>query len=166
MSMVQGAAVSVGAVLGTGVIALPALAAQTAGPLSLLAWLALIVLSAPLAATFAALGARYPNSGGVSTYVRTAFGARAAAVAGWAFYFAVPAGTPAAALFAGAYVASAIGGGMRTSLSTAAVLIVAVALNHHLAAARQVLPPTAVRAARLAGDRTGRRRPGLGLCRL
>jgi amino acid efflux transporter len=128
MSMVQGAAVSIGAVLGTGVIALPALAAQTAGPLSLAAWLALIVLSAPLAATFAALGARYPDSGGVSTYVRTAFGARAAAVVGWAFYFAVPAGAPAAALFAGAYVASAFGGGMRTSLITGAVLIVGVAL--------------------------------------
>jgi amino acid efflux transporter len=128
MSMVQGAAVSIGAVLGTGVIALPALAAQTAGPASLLAWLALIVLSAPLAATFAALGARYPDSGGVSTYVRTAFGARAAAVVGWAFYFAVPVGAPAAALFAGAYVASVLGGGLRTSLLTGVLLIIIVTL--------------------------------------
>ena len=63
--------------LGTGVIALPALAAEIAGPASLLAWVALIVLSAPLAVTFAALGARYPDAGGVSTYVRTAFGASA-----------------------------------------------------------------------------------------
>jgi amino acid efflux transporter len=83
LTLPQGAALSIGAVLGTGVIALPALAAQIAGPASLLAWLLLIALSVPLASTFAALGARYPDSGGVSTYVRTAFGGRAAAVVGW-----------------------------------------------------------------------------------
>lgn len=47
LSAVQGTAMYVGAVLGTGVIALPALAAEAAGPASLLAWLALVVLSAP-----------------------------------------------------------------------------------------------------------------------
>jgi amino acid efflux transporter len=126
MSMPQGAAVSIGAVLGTGVIALPALAAQAAGPASLLAWAALVVLSVPLAVTFATLGARYPDSGGVSTYVRKAFGPRAAAACGWCFCFAVPAGAPAAAMFGGAYVAAEVGGGMRTTLITAALLIIAV----------------------------------------
>src|SRR5690349_13654969 len=87
LTVIQGAALYVGAVLGTGVIALPALAAEAAGPASLLAWLALVMLSVPLAATFAALGARYPDAGGVSTYVRNAFGPRAAAVVGWCFYF-------------------------------------------------------------------------------
>ncbi len=130
MTVTQGAAVSIGAVLGTGVIALPALGAQTAGPASLLAWGALVALSVPLATTFAALGARYPDSGGVSTYVRTAFGARAAAVVGWCFYFAVPVGAPAAALFGGAYVAAAFGGGQRTTLVTAAALIVLVSLSN------------------------------------
>jgi amino acid efflux transporter len=123
MTVPQGAALSIGAVLGTGVIALPALAAETAGPASLLAWLALIALSVPLATTFAALGARYPDSGGVSTYVRRAFGRRAAAVVGWCFYFAIPAGAPAAAMFAGAYVSAAVGGGTRTTLITGALLI-------------------------------------------
>ncbi|GGW61944.1 amino acid permease [Streptomyces caelestis] len=124
----QGAGLYIGAVLGTGVIALPALAARAAGPASLLAWLGLVLLSVPLAATFAALGARYPDGGGVSTYVRHAFGARAAAVVGWCFYFAVPAGAPAAGMFAGAYVATAVGGGQRTVVVTAAVLLVFVAV--------------------------------------
>jgi amino acid efflux transporter len=124
----QGTALYVGAVLGTGVIALPALAAQAAGPASLLAWLGLVLLSVPLAATFSALGARYPDGGGVSTYVRHAFGARAAAVVGWCFYFAVPAGAPAAGTFAGAYVASALGGGQRTVAVTAAALLILVAV--------------------------------------
>ena len=91
--------------LGTGVISLPALAAHEAGPASLLAWAGLLLLSVPLATTFAALGARYPDGGGVSTYARRAFGARAATVVGWCFYFAIPIGAPTAAGFAGAYVA-------------------------------------------------------------
>ncbi|WP_432973107.1 APC family permease [Dactylosporangium sp. CA-233914] len=130
MTVPQGAALSIGAVLGTGVIALPALAAQIAGPASLLAWAALVVLSVPLAATFAALGARYPDAGGVATYARTAFGRRAAAVVGWSFYFAVPVGAPAAALFGGAYVAAALGGGTRTTLLTAAGLMLTVTIGN------------------------------------
>ncbi|GAB3146091.1 amino acid permease [Micromonospora sonneratiae] len=126
MTVPQGAALSIGAVLGTGVIALPALAAQIAGPAALLAWLALIILSVPLAATFAALGTRNADTGGVATYVRRAFGVRAATVVGWCFYFAVPAGAPPAAMFAGAYVESVLGGGQRTTLITAALLIVCV----------------------------------------
>ncbi len=126
MTVSQGAAVSIGAVLGTGVIALPALGAQLAGPASLVAWVGLVVLSVPLAGTFAALGARYPDAGGVSTYVRRAFGPRAAAVVGWTFYFAVPVGAPPAAMFGGAYVAAALGGGMRTTLISAALMLALV----------------------------------------
>jgi amino acid efflux transporter len=126
LSLLQGTAMYVGAVLGTGVIALPALAAEVAGPASLLAWLLLVLASAPLAGTFAALGARYPDAGGVSTYARLAFGPRAAAVVGWCFYFAVPTGAGAAALFAGAYVSSALGGGATTAAATAMLLMVVV----------------------------------------
>ncbi|MDH6140072.1 amino acid efflux transporter [Kitasatospora sp. GP30] len=128
MSLVQGTAMYVGAVLGTGVIALPAMAAKVAGPASLLAWAGLVVLSAPLAATFAALGSRYPDAGGVSYYARLAFGPRAASIAGWCFYFAVPPGSAAAGLFGGAYVASALGGGKTTVVVTAAGLMAVVGL--------------------------------------
>src|SRR4051794_27060471 len=112
----QGAAMTIGAVLGTGVISLPALAVAAAGPASLLAWAALLLLSIPLALTFAALGARYPDGGGVSTYARKAFGAGAATVVGWCFYFAIPIGAPTAAGFAAAYVADSVGGGRSTQL--------------------------------------------------
>ncbi|GAW52161.1 MULTISPECIES: APC family permease [unclassified Nocardioides] len=126
LGVTQGAALTLGAVLGTGVISLPALAAHAAGPASLVAWLALVLLSIPLATTFAALGARYPDGGGVSTYVRRAFGGRPATVIGWCFYFAIPLGAPAAAGFAGAYVADSLGGGRGTQLLTTAALIVVV----------------------------------------
>jgi amino acid efflux transporter len=123
----QGAALTIGAVLGTGVISLPALAVHAAGPASLLAWAGLLLLSIPLATTFAALGARYPDGGGVSTYARRAFGPRAATVVGWCFYFAIPIGAPTAAGFAGAYVADSAGGGRQTQLLATGGIIVLVA---------------------------------------
>lgn len=128
LSMLQGIALYVGAVVGTGVIALPALAAREAGPASLLAWLGLVLASIPLAATFAALGARHPDSGGVSTYARLAFGPRAGAAVGWWFFSAVPAGAPAAALFAGAYVESAFG---VSQYATAAGLFLTVGVANY-----------------------------------
>jgi amino acid efflux transporter len=125
-----GAALTIGAVLGTGVISLPALAVQEAGPASLLAWAGLLLLSIPLATTFAALGARHPDGGGVSTYARRAFGAQAATVVGWCFYFAIPIGAPTAAGFGAAYVADALGGGRETQLvATAGLLLLVAAMN-------------------------------------
>lgn len=126
MSVLQGAALTTGAVLGTGVISLPAMAAGIAGPASLVAWLALVLLSVPLAATFAALGARFPDAGGVSTYARRAFGPRVAAMVGWCFYFAIPVGATPAAAFAGGYVADTFGGGRTTQVSTAGALMLLV----------------------------------------
>lgn len=128
LSWIQGTALYIGAVLGTGVIALPALAADMAGPASLLAWLALVLLSIPLAATFSALGARYPDAGGISTCVKLAFGSRPAGVVGWCFFFAVPVGSPAAAMFAGAYVEAAVGGGAWTLMLTAFSLVLGITL--------------------------------------
>ncbi|WP_269858312.1 APC family permease [Streptomyces sp. RPT161] len=124
LNLLQGTAVYVGAVLGTGVLALPGLAAKQAGPASLLSWLALVVMSIPLAATFAVLAARYPDSGGVSTYVRRAFGERAATVAGWWFYLGTPAGIPALALFGASYLSRTTGGGWGTTVGYAATLLV------------------------------------------
>ena len=126
----QGAALTIGAVLGTGVISLPALASNAAGPASLLAWVGLLLLSIPLASTFAALGSRYPDGGGVSTYARQAFGAPAATVVGWCFYFAIAIGAPTAAGFAGAYVADSLGGGRPTQLlATGGIIALVAAMN-------------------------------------
>ncbi|MEI7056772.1 amino acid permease [Nocardioides sp. CCNWLW239] len=130
LSVPQGAALTLGAVLGTGVISLPALAASEAGPASLVAWLALIVLSVPLAATFAALGARHPDGGGVATYARLAFNSHVATMVGWAFYLTIGVGAPVAAGFGGAYVADAFGGGQGMNLAaTAAIIVLVTVMN-------------------------------------
>jgi amino acid efflux transporter len=111
LGVLRGSALYVGALIGPGVLLVPALAAQTAGAASILAWAGLLVLSAPLAITFAALGVRHPVSGGVSAYVREGFGDAAAAVTGAWFLCAVLLGGPAVSLIGGYYVADLTGSG-------------------------------------------------------
>jgi amino acid efflux transporter len=132
LTALQGTALTLGAILGTGVISLPAIAAAKAGPASLLAWAALLLVSVPLAATFTALGGRHPDGGGVTTYARLAFGERLATALGWAFYLTIGVGAPVAAGFAGAYVADAVGGGRATTFVVAAVVIGIVAVLNWL----------------------------------
>lgn len=128
LTVVQGTAMTLAAVLGTGVISLPALAIDAAGPASLLAWVALLAISVPLAFTFAALGARHPDGGGVATYARLAFGERVSTMVGWGFFLAIPIGAPVAAGFAASYVADAVGGGRTTEVVVTAVVIAVVAV--------------------------------------
>ena len=120
-----GTALYVGAVVGPGVLVLPALAAATAGPASIAAWALLLALSVPVAATFAALGARHPDGGGTAVFVGRAFGDRAAAVVGWWFYAVVPVGVLSGAMVGGEYVAAALGAGPSTGMGAALVILAA-----------------------------------------
>lgn len=119
-----------GALLGPGVLVLPGIAAAHAGPASLLAWAALIVLSIPIAATFCALAVRYPSGGGIAATAARAFGPDARTIVGWWFYAAVPLAAAAAALLGGQYVAAALGAGPHTALAvTAVILALVIAAN-------------------------------------
>jgi len=112
LGVTRGAALYVGALIGPGVLLVPALAVQSAGAASIVAWIGLLVLSAPLAIVFAALGVRHPVAGGVSAYVREGVGDAAAAVTGGVFIAAVVCGAPAVALIGGWYVADLTGSGI------------------------------------------------------
>jgi amino acid efflux transporter len=105
LGVVRGSALYIGALIGPGLLLVPALAVQAAGGASVVAWAALIVLSAPLAIVFAALGIRHPVAGGVSAYVRAGVGETAAAITGGWFLAAVFIGAPAVSLIGGYYVA-------------------------------------------------------------
>jgi amino acid efflux transporter len=135
-------ALYVGAVLGPGLLIVPALAAEAAGPASLVAWAALLVLSAPLAATFAALGVRFPEAGGTAAYVRAAFGRRPGAVTGWWFLVGVVLGAPAVALAGGYYVAELLGTGREGAVVAAAgmmgIVAVANSIGLHVTARLQL----------------------------
>jgi amino acid efflux transporter len=119
LTVPRGAALYVGALVGPGLLLVPALATEAAGPASILAWGALLVLSAPLALTFMALGIRHPVAGGVAAYVREGFGDTAAAVTGAWFMAAVVFGGPAVALIGGYYVADLTGSGTGVAVTVA-----------------------------------------------
>lgn len=104
----QGTALYIASVLGTGLLVLPGLAADVAGPASVISVLAVIVLSVPLAGTFAALAARYPDPGGVASYVRRALGQTAARATGYWFYFGVAAGIPVLAILGAEYLTAVL----------------------------------------------------------
>ncbi|MFK4042573.1 APC family permease [Nonomuraea wenchangensis] len=126
----QGTATVLGGVLGPGMLVLPHLAAEAAGPGSVLAWAALIVVSVPIAFTFALLGLRHPDGGGVAHFAGTAIGRWAYALVGWWFFAAVPIGTLAGALAGGIYTADAFGWDGRTAAVIAfALLAVAFVAN-------------------------------------
>ena len=74
LGVTRGAALYVGALIGPGLLLVPSLATQAAGPATIVAWGGLLVLSLPLAITFAALGVRHPVSGGVPPTWRRASG--------------------------------------------------------------------------------------------
>src|SRR3954469_21065202 len=125
LGFLQATALYVGAVLGTGVLVLPAIAAETAGPASLLAWGALVALSVPMALTYAAMSRQRPDAAGFSDAIERAFGPRWGAVAGWLFLAQVPTGTAVVALIAGEYGASVIGAGGGLAYALGAGLIIA-----------------------------------------
>jgi amino acid efflux transporter len=101
-------ALYVSSVLGAGVLVIPGLAAQAAGPASIVAWVVLSVASYPFAYTFSRLSARKPESGGIYAFAKEAFGVRAGAVVAWLFVAWWIAGAPAISLAAGAYVSSSV----------------------------------------------------------
>ena len=122
LGVIHGTSLYVGALIGPGLLLVPALAAQAAGPASVLAWAGLLVLSALLALTFAALGARHPVSGGVVVYVREGLGTAAAGTAGVCFLTAVLIGAPAVALIGGYYVEDLTHSGSGTAVVVGAVI--------------------------------------------
>lgn len=96
LGLAQGVGLLSTSLLGTGVFAVPALAALVAGNDSLWAWPALIVLVFPIAIVFATLGRHFPSAAGVAHFVSLAFGPRLARVTGWLFLSVIPVGLPAA----------------------------------------------------------------------
>ena len=126
LGITRGSALYIGALIGPGLLLVPALAVQAAGAASILAWAVLLVLSAPLALTFAALGVRHPVAGGVSAYVREGLGDSAAAITGGWFLTAVVLGAPAVSVIGGYYVADLTGSGTAVAGAVGLAMFAAV----------------------------------------
>jgi len=124
LGLVQASAIYIAAVLGTGILFLPTLAIAVAGPASIVAVAAVLLLSVPLAGTFAALASRYPDAGGVASFVRRALGPTAARMAGYWFFFGVIIGSPIVGLLAGDYLVALVGGEKWLVVPVAAVMMI------------------------------------------
>jgi amino acid efflux transporter len=131
ITLPQAVALYVTAVLGAGVLLLPGLAATTAGPASMLAWAFDALLGAPLALTFAWLGARYPDAGGVATYATRAFGGGVGAAVGWMYLIGAAIGQIIVPLIGASYIAQPLGLG-RNGLFLIAALILAIPIAANL----------------------------------
>jgi amino acid efflux transporter len=126
LSVPRATALYIGALFGPGLLLLPGLAAQQAGPASIIAWVALLGLSAVFAAVFAALGRAMPNAGGAAGYAAAGLGRRAAAITRWWFLAGVVAGAPIVCLIGASYVTALTGGGAPMRAAVAAGLLLAV----------------------------------------
>ncbi len=107
VTMRYAVALYMSSVLGSGVLVLPGLAAQIAGPASIIAWIILSLVSYPLAYTFASLSARRPESGGIYGFARDSFGFRIANAVGWLFAAWFITGAPVVTVIAASYLAYA-----------------------------------------------------------
>lgn len=101
----QGVALYIGSVLGGGILILPSLTASVAGPASLLAWIAVMLFSLPVALLFGSLSAQHPTNGGISDFGRAAYGPHFGNLAGWLYMFILPFGQPAVMLSGMYYLA-------------------------------------------------------------
>ncbi len=110
-------------VLGSGVLVLPGLAAQKAGPASLIAWVTLSIASYPMAYTFATLSARSPESGGVYAFAKESFGQRVATSTSWLFVVWFATGAPAVTVIAASYLAFAFPLGRTVAYIVAGLII-------------------------------------------
>ena len=122
LSVPRATALYIGALFGPGLLLLPGLAAQQAGPASIIAWVALLGLSAIFATVFAALGRKVPGAAGAAGYAAAGLGRRAAAMTRWWFLAGVIAGAPIVCLIGASYVTAMTGAGIGQSpLARAAV---------------------------------------------
>jgi amino acid efflux transporter len=126
LTTARGAALYIGALLGPGLLLLPGLAAAEAGPASIIAWLALLILSGLFAAVFSALGRHNPSAGGVIGYVTAGLGRRAGLATGWTFLAGVVCGAPIVCLIGASYVTDLTGGGQLARAAVAAALLLTV----------------------------------------
>jgi amino acid efflux transporter len=105
----EGVFMYIGSVLGSGILVTPAIAADIAGPASLVAWIVLSLLSYPIGYAFGALAASYPDAGGLSAFVKRAFGWTVGTIAGWLFVFSFFVGAPIVSIIASSYLIITLG---------------------------------------------------------
>lgn len=112
--------------VGAGILVVPGIALELAGPASLVAWLILAVAAVPIAVVFAQFSAKYPSAGGVSFLVRRAFGWRAGMAIGLFLLFLNLATNPILGLAAARYLAALFGWEDKRLILLAAFVVMSI----------------------------------------
>lgn len=130
INWVKGSALTIGAVLGSGILALPAIVSEMAGPASIVSWLLMGMFSIPTVIVIGMMSSEFPNSGGMAAYARKAFGAFWGRLTGILILSAMPFGMPITALIGANYLGSAFSWSSSMIYIAASLLIIgAVILN-------------------------------------
>ena len=104
LTVLSGAAMTTGAVLGAGIIVLPAITAIMAGPASILSWALMGVLTIPMIFIIGRLAIQYPDAGGMATYVQHGLGNIFSRWLSLLMMTALPFGMPITALIGAHYL--------------------------------------------------------------
>lgn len=132
ITWVRGSAVTVGGVLGAGILALPAIAAEMAGPASLVSWVLMGLFSLPMVIVIGMMSSRFPNSGGMADYVERGFGKFIGHIAGILVVSAMPFGMPITALIGANYLGSAFSWSSASIHIAAGLLILAAVMLNYM----------------------------------
>jgi len=107
------------------------MAAKIAGPASLMSWLLMGLFSLPLVIAIGSMSSRFPDSGGMATYVRQGFGNNASHIAGILMLTAMLFGMPVTALVGAHYLGSIFAWTSASiHLAAAGLLVIAITLNY------------------------------------
>jgi amino acid efflux transporter len=130
ITWVQGTALTIGAVLGCGILVLPTITANNAGPASLVSWAIMSLLSFPIVLTIASLAKRIPSAGGITAYVGRAFGTRTSTILSWIMLGSIPVGVPTIALTGAYYLNNLLPTNRWGTVSIAALILLTSLLLH------------------------------------
>ena len=131
ITWLEGTAMTIGAVIGAGVLALPAVAAVAAGPASLLTWSLTGLITLPMLIAIAGMSSRYPNSGGMAAYAQQAFGPGMGRLSGFLVLIAMPIGAPPTLIIGANYLGGIFGWSSgAVHLLTAVMCVATVAVNY------------------------------------
>lgn len=106
ITWVRGSAVTIGGVLGAGILALPAVVAEMAGPASILSWILMGIFSLPMVIVIGMMSSEYPDAGGMAAYAQKGFGKFFGQVSGILVLGAIIFGMPITALIGANYIGS------------------------------------------------------------
>ncbi len=104
INLSRGVSLTVGSIIGSGLLALPGIAYVKYGSASLVAWATTALLVLPFAFIFSDLSSKFPSAGGIYEFSKKAFGDRISQIVAFIIAGTWPIGIPILALIGSNYV--------------------------------------------------------------